>query len=160
MNYPGCSAKSTARKGGPVSRRLGEYVPLSVDYADDDAVIACTPMAELLFIRCLALARRLRSDGYLTESQLINRAATKLGPRRRARALADELVSAGLLERLDGGFVVRSWLKWNKSADELGRDRAKDRDRKRSDRQDAESVQADNEPNPGRHRTESEGHPD
>src|SRR5260221_13402817 len=99
MNYPGCSAKSTARKGGPVSRRLGEYVPLSVDYADDDAVIACTPMAELLFIRCLALARRLRSDGYLTEAQLVNGAAPQLGPRRPAAALPDALPSSGPPQR-------------------------------------------------------------
>lgn len=119
-----------------MSRRLGEYVPLSVDYADDDAVIACTPYAELLFIRCLALARRLRSDGYLTDAQVVHRAAQRIGPPRRIRVLIAELVTQGLLERQDGGYVIRAWLKWNKSADELGRELARDRARKRSERAD------------------------
>jgi hypothetical protein len=32
--------------------------------------------------------------------------------------------------RVDGGFVARSWLKWNKTASEIGRELAKDRERK------------------------------
>lgn len=117
-----------------MSRRLGEYVPLSISYADDDAILGASPLAELLFVRGLALAGQLSSDGYLTEAQVVYRAGRKLGSEKKVRALAAELVERGVWERQDGGYDIRAWLKWNKSSEELGRERAKDRDRKRSER--------------------------
>lgn len=139
-----------------MSKRLGEYVPLSVDYADDDSILALSPMAELLFIRCLSLAGRLKSDGFLSDTQIIQRAARGLGSQRRIRVLITELVTAGPLERQDGGYVIRAWLKWNKSADQLGRELAKDRERKRAERQ---PVQTESERNPRGIQTESERNP-
>ena len=62
-----------------MSKRLGEYVPLSTSYADDDAILSSTPLAELLFVRALALSGQLTSDGYLTEAQVVYRAGRKLG---------------------------------------------------------------------------------
>jgi hypothetical protein len=140
-----------------VSKRLGEYVPLSVNYADDDAILALSPMAELLFIRCLSLAGRLKSDGFISDTQIIQRAARGLGSQRRVRVLITELVTAGPLERQDGGYVIRAWLRWNKSADQLGRELARDRERKRADRQ---SVPSDSERNPDGVPSESERNPD
>lgn len=117
-----------------MSRRLGEFVPLSTTYADDDAILMLSPLAELLFLRGNALAGQLSSDGYLTEAQVIYRAARKLGTEKKARALARELVDAGVWAQQDGGYTIRAWLKWNKSTEELGRERARDRDRKRAER--------------------------
>jgi hypothetical protein len=154
-----------------VSRRHGEYVPLSTTYADDDAILSSSPLAELLFVRGLALAGQIASDGYLTEAQVVHRAARGLGAEKKIRALAAELVAQGLWQQHDGGYVIRAWLKWNKSADELGRERAKDRDRKRAERHcpepgsDPESdgspglVQPDSDRTPGGQAAESGGSP-
>lgn len=109
-----------------MSRRLGAYVPLYESYDDDDAILALSIPAELLFLRILAAAKRANADGYLTERQVAKAAHKfrKIGP------LLAEIVGEQLLEPADGGYVVRSWLKWNKSADDLGRLRAQDRERK------------------------------
>lgn len=115
-------------------RGIGEYVPLSVSYMDDDALLGCSPLAELLYVRMLAVAGRMPTDGYLTLPQIEHRAGARLGTPAKVRSLVKELVAAGPVEEVDGGYAIRAWLKWNKSAAELGRERAKDRDRKRADR--------------------------
>lgn len=150
-----------------MSRRLGEYVPLSTTYADDDAILGLSPFAELLFLRGNALAGQFNSDGYLTEAQVIHRAARKLGSEKKVRALARELVDAGVWREQDGGYTIRAWLKWNKSAEELGRERARDRDRKRSERSGNTSgddggpgsVQADTGRTPDGQGPDSRGNP-
>jgi hypothetical protein len=43
---------------------------------------------------------------------------------------ADRLVEVGLWEAADGGYVCRSWLKWNRSTDELNQHKKRDRERK------------------------------
>lgn len=123
-----------------MSRRLGEFVPLSVNYADDDAILSVSALAEVLFARALALAGRLHSDGYLTEAQVLHRCNRGLGDEEDVRELIAELVGQHLWLEVDGGYVVRSFLKWNKSAEELGRERARDRDRKRAERSDQDSL--------------------
>jgi len=149
-----------------MSRRLGEYVPLSISYADDDAILGASPLAELLFVRGLALAGQLNSDGYLTEAQVVYRAGRKLGSDKKIRALADELVACGVWARQDGGYDIRAWLKWNKGTEELGRERAKDRDRKRAERgwtedgQDPESEGIPPPVHPDTDRTPDGVHPD
>lgn len=116
-----------------VTRRKGEYVPLSLTYMDDDALLSCSPLAELLFVRMLAVAGQLKTDGYLTQAQIVHRAGTRLGERRVPMLLA-ELVAAGPVLESDGGYRIRAWLEWNKSAEELRRDKAKDAERKRAER--------------------------
>ena len=113
---------------------MGEYVPLSATYADDDAILCLSPLAELLYVRGLALASKLHSDGYLTEAQVIHLAARKLGADQKVKKLSDELTDSGLWLRESGGYVIRGWTKWNRSMEDLGRERAKDRDRKRAQR--------------------------
>ncbi len=117
-----------------MSKRLGEYVPLSATYADDDAILCLSPLAELLYVRGLALVSKLHSDGYLTEAQVIHRAAGKLGGDQKIRKFTEELIASGLWLREPGGYVIRGWTKWNRSMEDLGRERAKDRDRKRAQR--------------------------
>jgi HNH endonuclease len=111
-------------------RGIGEYVPLSVSYMDDDALLGCSPLAELLYVRMLAVAGRMPTDGYLTLPQIEHRAGARLGTPAKVRALLKELVAAGPVEEVDGGYAIRAWLKWNKSAEELGREKSRDRDRK------------------------------
>jgi hypothetical protein len=100
---------------------------------DDDAVLSCTPLAELLFVRMLAVAGQLKTDGYLTRAQIVHRAGARLGEAKVPKLLA-ELVSAGPVVESDGGYRIRAWLEWNASAEELQRDRARDAERKRAER--------------------------
>jgi hypothetical protein len=109
-------------------RRRGAYAPLAATYFTDDDVMEAGEEAELLYVRGLAFcAGNPASDGYITDKQVtrvVGAGMSALTERVQA------LVAVGLWERLPGGYAIRSWLKWNKSAEELGRHRARDRDRK------------------------------
>lgn len=117
-----------------MARRLGPYAPLSATYAADDAIIEAGERAELLYVRALAFCASSNSDGYITDAQLARYVGVGMADvAKRAQRLAE----VGLWERGDGGYTVRAWLKWNTSAEDLGRSRARDRERKRAGRPDA-----------------------
>lgn len=105
----------------------GAYVPLAAHYFMDDAILEAGPDAELLFVRCLSFLASVPSDGFITERQV--RTIVGLGLRGVPKRL-EKLLDVGLLEAVDGGFVARSWQKWNKSTEEVGKLLARDRDRK------------------------------
>lgn len=109
-----------------MARRNGAYAPLSNTYYLDDAVIEAGEKAEVLFTRMLAFCSSVPSDGYITDGQLVRVGAGLSGIAQRAQRLVD----CGLCERLPGGYQIRSWLKWNKSASEMERVRSRDRERK------------------------------
>lgn len=110
--------------GRPKSK--GAYVPLAAQYYLDDAILEAGPDAELLFVRMLSFLAAVPSDGFITDRQVKIVAAGLRAPSRRL----DSLLNVGLIEQVSGGFLVRSWLKWNRSADEVGKLLAKDRERK------------------------------
>lgn len=92
------------------------YVPLDVGYFDDDKVIEAGPMAELLFVRSLAFAKRSdKRDGHISASQL-SIVAARIS---RHRQLAERLVDVGLWERNGTGIYVAAWLHHNVPAEEL-----------------------------------------
>lgn len=130
-------------------RRNGPYAPLGATYYMDDDVIQAGPEAEVLFTRILAFCSSVPSDGYVTDAQIQRIAVGLSRLPKRLKALAD----VGLLEKGDGGYVVRSWLKWNKSAAEQEKVKTKDRERKAAPKQDG--VQADSERNPDGDGTDS-----
>ncbi len=107
--------------------RLGPYAPLSASYYDDDAIAQAGEAAELLFVRGLAFCARMVSDGFISDAQVARTVGVGM---RDAHRRADRLVEVGLWERVPGGYVVRSWLKWNRSAEDIGRVKQKDRERK------------------------------
>jgi hypothetical protein len=94
----------------------GLYVALDVNYADDDKVIAAGPMAELLFVRSLAFAKRDRHDGRITDGQVRDVISARIP---RHRLAVDRLVDVGLWERNGSGFYVSAWLKRNLPVVEL-----------------------------------------
>lgn len=108
-------------------QRLGAYAPLSATYYRDDALLEAGERAEVLFCRGLAFCAESMSDGFISDRQLT--AVIGIGLRDAGKR-AQTLVRVGLWERVDGGYVIRSWLKWNKSAEEIGRAKRQDRDRK------------------------------
>lgn len=87
----------------------GLYVPLDVGYFDDDKIIEVGPMAELLYLRSIAFAKRDGRDGLIRDSQL-----TTVGARiPRARLAAERLIEVGLWERNGTGIYVAAWLQHN-----------------------------------------------
>lgn len=92
----------------------GEFVPLSVDLAADPAILEAGPDAELLYIRALQYAKRQRTDGLVPKPALPR---LTLGLRR-PTTLPKRLADAGLWEVVEGGWRIRSWLRWNLSLEE------------------------------------------
>lgn len=107
----------------------GPYAPLGAGYYRDDALLEAGEAAELLFVRALSYCAESTSDGFISDRQLTM--VVGIGMKDAVRR-ADRLIEVGLWERVEGGYVVRSWLKWNRSADDIGRYRKKDRERKAS----------------------------
>lgn len=110
-------------------RRNGPYAPLSATYYQDDDIAEAGEAAELLYLRGLAFCAGRPTDGFISDTQVVRFVGVGLDD---VQDRAKRLVEVGLWERVDGGYVVRAWLKWNASAEELGQYRARDRDRKRS----------------------------
>jgi hypothetical protein len=109
-------------------KKPGAYAPLSAHYADDDRIMAAGEEAELLFVRLLAYcARTPKTEGHITHAQV----KTRLGLDG-AESRAETCAEVGLLERTDTGYQIRSWLKWNLSAEEVERVRTQERNRKAS----------------------------
>ena len=137
-------------------RRPGIFVALSAYYFDDDAIMEAGEDAELLYVRMLAYAsRQMETEGFISDRVLVSRlgilpresgngagtragngAGTRAGndagiePGTDAGSRAGRLAEVGLIHREEGGWRIRSWLKWNKSAAELGKERTRDRLRK------------------------------
>ena len=91
------------------------YVPLDVDYADDEAIAEVSPLAELLYLRCLCVAKKAPSRaGFLTRADIAFAARGKV---RTPARLTAELVETGLLIAEDRagqpGWRIRSWATWN-----------------------------------------------
>lgn len=121
-------------------KRPGIYAPLSAYYFDDAAIMEVGEDAELLYVRMLAYAaRQMEFEGFISDRVIASRLGimpresgngTGNAPGTDAGSRAGLLAEYGLLTREEGGYRISGWLKWNKSAAELGKERARDRQRK------------------------------
>lgn len=127
-------------------RRNGSFAPLSAQAYKDDALMEAGEAAELLFYRALSFSADVLRDGFVTDSQLVRVVAHGM---RDARKRADKLVAVNLWTREDGGYNVRSWLKWNRSREEI--EELQDRDTRRKPKS-SERIpngnQSESEPEP------------
>lgn len=98
-----------------MARVPGTYVPLDINYLRDPAIRKAGPDAELLYIRTLAFIKGAGTDGVLYEWDLSVVAVGLKFPEKRAAAL----VKNGLWEKVDDGWYVSAWVKWNMTQDEL-----------------------------------------
>lgn len=116
-------------------KRPTSYVPLSVYYADDEAVMDAGEDAELMFLRMLAYAGRTpTTEGYVPRRVCLTRlgiaARPEVGPETAPETRLERLVESGLVAVEGDGYRIISWLKWNRSVEEMGLERAQDRQRK------------------------------
>ena len=122
-------------------RKPGVYVALSANYADDEAIMDAGEDAELMYIRMLAYcARTPLTEGWISDRVVLSRlgimprlAGNGAGnePGTDAGSRAAKLCSVGLIRRDEDGYRITSWLKWNRSVEEMGRERARDAERKK-----------------------------
>ena len=122
-------------------RKPGVYVALSANYADDEAIMDAGEDAELMYVRMLAYcARTPLTEGWISDRVVLSRlgilprmSGNGAGnePGTDAGSRAGRLCEVGLIHRDEGGYRITSWLKWNKSVEEMGRERARDVERKK-----------------------------
>lgn len=109
-------------------KRPGIYAALSAYYFDDVAIMEAGEAAELLYVRLLAYAsRQPQMEGFIPRLVVMSRLGIDPDQGGDAISRAERLADCGLLERCEGGYVIRSWGRWNKTAAELGIESAKDR---------------------------------
>jgi len=99
--------------------KSGVWLKLDACYYLDDSILAGGEAAEVLYLRGLALAKQTLSDGYLTRRQLLFLGLEALDAR------IEALVHVGLWLEVEGGWQIRSWLAWNRTAAEVADIRVK-----------------------------------
>lgn len=92
------------------------FVPLDVDYQDDEKIIAAGALAELLYVRGLAFAKKGRKDGLIYVAQLPR---LTLGIPGASFKHAERLVNVGLWSVVSEGWVITAWRKRNRSASSI-----------------------------------------
>lgn len=108
-------------------RPRGIYLPLDIEFFDNDRVITAGEKPAWLYLAMCCRAKRLLSDGVLSEQQ-IDRLHVP-GWRKRL----DKLVEVGLVVPTDDGrYLIIGWLERNLSAARVESMRAADRARKGS----------------------------
>lgn len=109
-------------------KRRGSYAPLSTSYYEDEAIAAAGFKAELLYVRSLAFCAKQLRNGYINRNQLSYFSVGLPGPER----LAAKLVEVGLWVAAGDGWVLRSWLDWNRSREEIMELNERDNERKKA----------------------------
>lgn len=115
-------------------RRSAPWVPLSVYYFDDEALIVAGEFAETMFVRMMAYAGRHRDwNGRLPRSVVLSRLGLvaldnvpESAPERRLEALLE----SGLVSAQGQHLVITNWLKWNDAGERVEAIREQDRERK------------------------------
>jgi len=100
------------------------YVPLDVEFATNDRILAAGPLASYLYVCSLAHAKRQGDrdgrEGFVNAGAL--RVLT-IGFPGKPEKYAQALVDAGLWREIDGGWTIPAWLKHNKSAEQISADK-------------------------------------
>lgn len=137
-------------------RKPGPFAALSIHYYDDDKIMEAGELAEVLYVRMLAYAAsQPEKEGWISDRVIMSRlgilpfdAGTDAGTDAGndagtdagivtgivtgtdAGSRAEKLREVGLLSREGCGYRITSWLRWNRSIEEMGKERRRDRDRK------------------------------
>jgi hypothetical protein len=108
------------------------WIRLSANYMDDPRIIKAGPQAELVFVRSLAVARRLMADGTLSTPlrPVVTRDLDHPG------RIVARLLEVGLWEETDTGWAIpfERWARWQTTQEEYDRQRKLARERQRRHR--------------------------
>lgn len=83
------------------------FLPLDVEFMDDDKVVDAGEKAGWMYVAMCLRSKRLMSDGFLTVGQVSRLHVTAQAPRLAA------LLRVGLIEEVDGGYLVCAFSKRN-----------------------------------------------
>lgn len=114
------------------------FVPLDVNFLDDEKVLEAGERAAWLYIAMLCRCKQLGTDGYLTERQISRLHVDQWRPRL-ARLVEVHLV--WLVE--DGRYWITGWLKNNEQAAKIEERRRKDRERKQGSARIPDGIEPD-----------------
>ena len=90
------------------------YVKLDTDYYQDEKMLDAGEAAEVLYLRCLCVAKEQMRDGYLNRKTII--AFIGLSD---VEDRAQALVAVGLWKETEDGWLIAAWLKHNPSAADI-----------------------------------------
>jgi hypothetical protein len=100
----------------------GLFVPLDVNYADDPKVLEAGVEAELLYVRSLAIAKRIGTDGRIHKMHLIRLTFDMPSVAWEGHdplLIAAALVKCGLWIEDADGWRISAWERWNLTASEI-----------------------------------------
>ena len=107
-----------------------EWVKSTIGYYRLTAIATGSADLEVMFKRADALAGELGENGFIPDAML----HTLTRKPAQAKRLANELVKAGLWDRVRGGYLIVDWAEINAEAIALLAKKKRDRDRKRAER--------------------------
>ena len=90
------------------------WAKLDDGFADHPKVIEAGPLASWLFVCGLTYCARQLTDGFIPAGQM-----RKLADVDNAKELAQTLVSVGLWEECDGGYMIHDYLEYNPSRERV-----------------------------------------
>ena len=90
------------------------WVKLDDQFSDHPKILSAGPLAGWLYVCGLTYAGRYLTDGFIPQAQV-----RKLADVEDSAALADRLVTCGLWERVDGGYMIHDYLQYNPSGAEV-----------------------------------------
>ena len=95
------------------------WVPLDVDFQNDPKILAAGAHAELIYVRSLALAKRLMCDGFVSEHHVEGLSNGLSLNRNRLKNAVSALVREGLWTPVEGGWRIAGWLNRNPSVESI-----------------------------------------
>lgn len=114
------------------------FLPLDAGFPDDDRIIEAGERPGWLYVVMCCAAKRLGTDGILTERQL---SRLNVGG---WRARLDRLIAVELVfDREDGSYAIASWFRHNEPQAVIEKRRADDADRKRRSARNPAGIQSD-----------------
>jgi hypothetical protein len=107
-----------------------------------------------MFVRMLAYAGRTpNTEGYITRRVCLTRLGIderpEVGPESAPETRLERLQEVGLVEEREDGYQIVSWLRWNRSVEEMGNERAQDRARKASVTRESPETGPESDPESG-----------
>jgi hypothetical protein len=103
------------------------WIRLAANYLDDPRIVEAGPMAELIYVRGLAVARNIGTDGALRQ----HNASTVTRDLRHKEKLIHRLLEVGLWEPTDDGWTVpfERWARWQTTQEQYEHQRKLARER-------------------------------